>query len=177
MTALCQGCLVVEAVDAGEEAGCIEQELADVNLEPCDHVPDDILFDGRQRVGRDAVHVVPESLAGQSGGGNSEQSGQDGIVVPVCEQLFRAGCEAAVESGNEDAGADGDAVAAAFWNVPVDPIPDIELCREVEQGGAGAEFVDGGLSGHGHLVPGGDEVFGGAEVLLPDDFRFAVDAL
>ncbi len=61
--------------------------------------------------------------------------------------------------------------AATFWDAPIDPILDIELSSEVEQCGAGTEFVDGGPYGRGNLL------FGGDEVLLSNDFWFAVDAL
>jgi len=67
--------------------------------------------------------------------------------------------------------------AAAFWDAPIDPILDIKLSNEVEQCWVGTEFVDGGLYGQGSFLFGVDEVVSGAEVLLPNDFWFAVDAL
>jgi len=95
---------------------------------------------------------------------------QDDAAVPAGQRLLRAGREAPVECGDEDVGADGDALAGAFGHVPVDQRRERQPVDEIEQGRAGTEFMHGGLAGRGRLVFGGDEVVGGAEVLLPDDF-------
>ena len=170
---------LVEGVDVGEEVGGVEQDTAQVDAEHAGHAGDDIALDGGDGVGGDALEVFPEALGGELGGGQGEQAGEGGGVVPVGEGGLGAGGEAAVEDGGEQAGADGGS-GAAFGGVAVDQAGEVEAAGEGEQGGGGAELADAGQEGLGRSL-GGLEAFedgvGAAEVGLGDDSGFAVDAL
>ena len=119
----------------------------------------------------DAVHVVPEALAGQLGGLEGKQAVQDGALEPGGKGGLGAGIEAAVEDGDEQVGADGGA-GAALGEVAVDDLGEAQAAGEVEEGGDGAEVTDGGLGlgGGGGLLEFGDDVVGATEVDLADDF-------
>ena len=179
VAALGQRGALVEGVDVGEEVGGVEQHLAQVDAELAGHGGDEVAFDGLDRVGGDAVHVVPEALAGKLGGADREQSLQDGGVEPGGEGGLGAGGEAAVEDRREQIGADGGA-GAALGDVAVDVLGKPEAAGEGEQGGAGAELPHDGLPGLGAGVGSLeflDDAVGAAQVGLGDDLGLAVDAL
>ena len=71
-----------------------------------------------------------------------------------------------------------------FRHMSVDVLDDAEPLCQVIQGSNGAELNDEGLfwfgqqfSRFGRLSHGPDDIFRTAQVLLPDDLGFAVDAL
>ena len=129
---------LVEGVDVGEEVGGVEQQPAQVEVELADHGGDEVALDGGDGVQREAVHVLPEALAGQLAGLQAEQAGQHGAGEPVGEAGLGAGGEAAVEGGDEQVGADGRA-GAALGGVTVDVFGELEPAGEGEQSGGGAE--------------------------------------
>ena len=65
VAALGQRAPLVERIDEGEEIGGIEEDLADIQSELPDQVGGQVAFDGDDGVRGDAVHLVPEPLAGQ----------------------------------------------------------------------------------------------------------------
>jgi len=170
----------IEGVDEGEEVGGIEENALEVEVELADELRGEIALDGDEVLSGDAVHVVPEALAGELAGLEAEQPPQHGGFEPLGNAGLAAGGDAAVEGGDEQVGADAGS-AAALGDVVVDRLHQSEAPRQVIQGGQRGEVGDegllgsrgrGGLSGHGV-----DDVLGAAEVFLPDDFGFAVDAL
>ena len=174
VAALGEGGVVVETVDEGEKVGGIEQQLADIDLEVAHHVCDDIGFDVALGVAADAVHVVPEPLAGEFGGSHAQQARQCGPGIPVGHGVFRAWCDAAVDDGDEHIGPNRDSLGA-FGDVLVDDVDEFELPGEVEQCGRGAEFMDEGGFGDGGSVFDCDNGFCVADVGLGDNFGLAVD--
>ena len=82
---------LVEGADVGEEVGGIEQQLVQAEAELAAHVADQVAFDGSDRGGGDAVHVVPEALAGELAGADRQQT------APAMESNQRA--RAALEEG------------------------------------------------------------------------------
>ncbi len=179
VAALGQRGALVEGVNVGEEVGGVEQHLAQVDAELAGHGGDEVAFDGLDRVGGDAVHVVPEALAGELGGADGEQSWEDGGVEPGCEGGLGAGGEAAVEDSCEQVGADGGA-GAALGDVAVNVLGQAETAGEGEEGSAGTELAHDGLLGLGGGVGSLeflDDAVGTAQVGLGDDLGLAVDAL
>lgn len=175
MAALRECRALVKAVDVGEKVGCIEQQFADIGLEAVQHTGDNIAFDIDQCVARDAVHIVPETLAGQLFGIDACDPCQSGCVVPMGDGIFRAWSEAAVDDSDEHVGSDRDC-GTSFRDMLVEKIDEIELISDVVQSGTGAEFVYEGIFGFGWLLDRGEDIIGASEVFLPDDFWFSVDA-
>ena len=103
---------LVKGADVGEEIGGVEQHLVQVEAELAGHVADKVAFDGSDRVERDAVHVIPEALAGELAGADGQQAAEDRGVEPAGESGLGSGGEAAVEDGDEQVEADGGAGAA-----------------------------------------------------------------
>ena len=167
----------VEGVEEGEEVGGVEEDLAQVDLEVADEGGDEVAFDGLDGGGGDAVEVVPEALAGELAGLDGEQAGEDGAVEPSGETGLGTGGEAAMESGDEQVGADGGA-GAALGDMAVDVLDEAQALGEVEEGGDAAEVADegAGCGGDGGIGALGDEVVDAAEVPGLDDFGAAVDA-
>ena len=139
------------------------------------HVADKIAFDFAQCVRADAIHIVPEALAGQLRGLDTQGSGEDGGVKPLSDGIFGARFDTAVEGGDQEIGADRDGLSS-FGDVVVDDVGEVELFGGIQKSGAGAEFMDEDFFGGRLGVECGDDVFDAAEVFLPDDFGFAVDA-
>ena len=108
----------------------------------------------------------------------AEQAGQDGGIEPAGEACLGAGSEAAVEGGDQQAGADGGS-GAALGGVAVDVLGELEAAGEGEQSGGGAELAHAGLDGPGGGLgglDGGEDLVGVAEIGLGDDLGLAVDA-
>ena len=130
-------------------------------------------------MGGNAVHVVPEALAGELGRAQGEQARKDGGVEPAGEGDLGAGGDTAVEDSGEQVGADRGA-GSALGDVAVDELGQAETASEGEEGGAGTELADDGVLGLGGGVGSlefFDDAVSAAEVGLRDDLGFAVDAL
>ncbi len=179
VAALSQLGALVEGIEVGEEVGGVKQHLAQVETELAGHGGNDVAFHGGEGGDGDAVHLVPEALAGELVGAQGEQAAQGGGVEPAGEAGLGAGGEAAVEDGGEQVGADGGA-GAALGEMTVDVLDELQAAGEGEQSGRGTEFthdrlqrLGGGGSGAEFL----DDLVGATEIGLGDDLGLAVDAL
>ena len=74
LAALGQCVTLVEGVDEGEEIGGVEQDLLQVNRKHTHHLADDIALDGGNGRAGDPVHVVPEALARELAGLDTDQA-------------------------------------------------------------------------------------------------------
>ena len=179
MAALGQLGAPVEGADVGEEVGGVEQQVVQVEAELAAHVADQVALDGSDGVAGDAVHVIPEALAGELAGADGQQAVQGGGVEPAGESGLGGGGEAAVEDGDEQVQADGGA-GAALGGMAVDELDQLEAASEREQGRAGTELAHHGLERLGGGAGGLElleDAVGIAEVGLGDDLGLAVDAL
>ena len=170
---------LVKGADVGEEVGGVEQHLVQVEAELAGHVADKVAFDGSDRVAGDAVHVIPEALAGELAGADGQQAAEGRGVEPAGESGHGSGGEAAVEDGDEQVEADGGA-GAALGGVAVDELDELQAAGEREQGSAGAGLEDDSLEGLGGDTGGLElleDAVSIAEVGLGNDLRLAVDAL
>ena len=107
-----------------------------------------------------------------------EQAVEDGVVEPLGDAGLGTGGDAPIEGGDQQVGADGGA-GAALGDMAVDVLDEAQALGEAEECGDGAELAhEGGRGlGVGVAAHGGEDVVGSAEVFLPDDLGFAVDAL
>jgi len=168
----------VEGVDGGEKIGCVVEKTGQIDLEAIDQRPGQVLFDGADLFGVEVAHVIPEPLARKLAGGHRKEPAKNGPSVPIGQGGLALGREAAVDGRQGDIGADADPLVP-FPGVTVDRPDDIELLGQVIQSGRGGEVRQndrlrfGRLGGSAH---GPGDVLGLAEILLPDDFGFAVDS-
>jgi hypothetical protein len=163
----------IEAVDAGEEVGGIEQQAAQVEAEAGDGGGTQVVLDPPDRLLVQAVHVVPEALAGELRGPQAYKTGQHGRLVPCADARLAARGDAPIEDGHEQVLAHGRSPRALLGHVAVDRRSQIKLLGQIETGGGGAELANDGLVGCGVGEPA-NELRGRAEVLLTDNRRFAV---
>src|SRR5262249_32766574 len=146
-----------------------------------DQVGGQVALDGDDGVGGEAIHLVPEPLAGQLLGAEVQEAPQGGALVPGGDLDLAAGIQAAIEGGDEEVVSEaGPARPPGGGEVPVDMLDQAEASGQIVQGHDGAELGDDrvlgrGDPGGGGLGQGGDDVVGAAEILLPDDFGLAVD--
>ena len=178
VAALGEGGTGVEGIDEGEEVGGVEQHAPRVDIELAHQAGDEVALDRLDGLARDAVHVVPEALAAELARLDVEQAVEDGVVEPLGDAGLGTGGDAPVEGGDQQVGADGGA-GAALGDMAVDVLDEAQALGEAEECGDGAELAhEGGRGlGVGVAAHGGEDVVGSAEVFLPDDLGFAVDAL
>ncbi len=182
VTALGQRAPFVERIDKGEEVGGIEQDLADIQSELPDQVGGQIALDGNDGVWGEAVHLVPEALAGQLLRAEVQEATQRRALIPGGDLHLAARIEATIEGGDQQVVSDaGSAWPTSGGDVAVDVLDQAQASGQVEQGHDGAELGDDRLLGRGGegsrgLSQRGDDVVGAAEILLPDDLGLAVDA-
>lgn len=167
-------------VDGGEEIGAVVNQGAEIELKPLNEALGDLLFTGEDVFGGDQIHMVPEVLGRQSRRIGGQQAGQGGLPVPVVELQFTGGRDGAVDGGQQQILPEGEALVALGGENGIQQRDEIQALSDVEEGGD--------ISKSGHLsfewlgwqvgpFRGGDDVVDLAEVDLPDDLGFAVDAL
>jgi len=167
-------------VDVGEEIGAVVDQGAEIQLKPLDEALGDLLFAFEDVFGGDQIHMVPEVLRRQRGRIGGQQASQDRLPVPVGELQFAGGGDRAVDGGQQQVPADGEALVAPGREDGIEQREQIQTLRDVEQGGGIGESGHLGFQRLGRLpgaLGGGDEVVDFAEVDLADDFGFAIDAL
>ena len=166
----------VEAVDKSEEVGGVEQQAVQVQPKARHRCCREIALDGDDFLGADAIHVVPEALAGELRCSHRQQATENRPPVRFGQSRLAAGCDAAVERRGQQILAYTGPLRAALGHVPVDGLDHAEDLRDVECGGRGTKLRNGDLLWLWSREPL-DEPLGGAEVVSPDDFRLAPDTL
>jgi len=166
---------VVEGVDEGEKVGGIKDQTTQIEAKARDGGGSALPFDEYDGLGVDPLHVVPKPLAAQLRSLDADQSGKDSLLIPVADLGLASGGNTAVEGSQEEVLPYGGTLGAAFGDMAVNGGDDIELLGHVEGGGHRAKFSDDGFLGIG-TGESEDQLLGGADVFLPDDLGFAVDA-
>jgi len=169
----------IEGVNEGIEVGRIVEEAGEIDPEALDERAGEVLLDGRDLLGVQVTHVVPEALAGERRRGDGEEAAQHGALIPVGHPGLAGRSQAAVQRGEAEVGSDADALFP-FAGMAIDRGHQIQLARQVIQSGGGSEISQCDFLGRGWLgasfeVPG--DVLGLSQVLLPGDFGSAVDTL
>ena len=67
-----------------------------------------VWLDGRDLLGVQVTHVVPEALAGERRTGDGEEAAQHGALIPVGHPGLAGRSQAAVQSGEGEVGSDAD---------------------------------------------------------------------
>jgi len=175
VASLGKGGPVVEAVDKGKEVRGIKEQTSQIEAKARDCGGGDLLLDGNDSFFINPLHIVPKSLAAQLGGLEADQAREDGPLIPVSDLGFTSRGDAPIEGSNEEVLPYGGALSAAFGKMAVNDRDDIELLSHVEGGHQSAKFADDCLlrirTGESE-----DQLLRGADVFLPDDLGFAVDA-
>jgi len=166
---------VVEGVDEGEKVGGIKDQTTQIEAKARDRGGSDLSFDEYDGLWVDPLHVVPKPLTTQLRGLDADQSGKDGLLIPVADLGLASGGDTAVEGSQKEVLPYGGTLGAAFGDIPVNGSDDIELLGHVESGDHSAKFSDDGFLGI-WAGESEDQLLGGSDVLLPDDLGFAVDA-
>jgi len=181
VSSLRKGGAEIEAIDEGEEIGRIEEQVAQIEAELGHGFCTDVAFNRVDGGLVDTIHVVPETLARQLCRTEVQQTRQDGRVEPGPDAGLAPGGDAAVEHGDEQVLADRGPLRALLGHVAVDGADQVEPLGHGQTSGRGAKFANDGLlrGGVGRRVrrEAASKVFGGPEILLPDDRGLAVDAL
>ena len=102
------------------------------------------------------------------------------MAIPVGELQFAGGGNGAVDGGQEQVLADGDALAALGGKDGIEQLDQIQTLRDIEQGSDVGESSHLGFERLGWMLGalgGSHEVVDFAEIDLADDLRLAVDAL
>ncbi len=123
--------------------------------------------------------MVPEALAAQKIAPDRKEAAQDAPLVPLGHGCLAGWSKAAVDGGKSHVGADTDALVS-FPSVAIDGGDQIQFLCQVIQGGGGREVRQDDLLGLWDLRRGPhscSDVFGLAEVFLPNDLWLAVDTL
>ena len=166
-------------VDKGEEIGAVIDQRAQRELQLLDEPLGEGLLDGLDVGFGDSLHVVPEGLAGELVGGGGQQAGQNGVVVPVGQLSLAGGMGGAVDGGQQEVLAGGEALVA-LGQLGIDELDQADLLGLVVERGDIAEAGQaGGLGRKGVWACGEglEDMVQGAEVGGFDDFGFAVHAL
>ena len=166
---------VVETVDEGKKVSGIKEQASQIETKPGDRGGGDLLFDGDDSLFINPFHIIPKSLAAQLRGLDADQAREDGLLIPVTDLGLTSRGDTAVEGGDEEVLTHRGALGAAFGDMAVNGSGDIELLGHVEGGGQGAEFADNRFLGI-RVGESEDQLLRGADVFLPDDLGFAVDA-
>ncbi len=170
---------VIEAIDEGIEVGGVIEQTGEIDLEPVDQRASQVLFDGTDLVGVEITHMVPEALAAQKIAPDRKETAQDATLVPLGYCCLAGWSKAAVDGGKSHVGADTDALVS-FPSVAIDSGDQIQFLCQVIQGGGSREVRQDDLLGLWDLRRGTHscrDVFGLAEVFLPNDLWHAVDTL
>jgi hypothetical protein len=166
---------VVEAVDEGKEVSGIKKQTPQIEAKAGDCGSGDLLLDGNDSLFINPLHIVPKPLAAQLRGLEADQAREDGPLIPVSDLGFTSRGDAPIEGSDEEVLAYGGALSAAFGKMAVNDRDDIKLLSHVEGGHQSAKFADDRLlrirAGESE-----DQLLRGADVFLPDDLGFAVDA-
>src|SRR6185503_13410634 len=181
VSSLRKGGVKVETIDEGEEVGGIEEQAAQIEAELSHGSGADVAFNRADRRLVDAVHVVPEALARQLRRTQVQQTRQDGRIEPRPDAGLAPWRDAAVKQSHEQVLADRGPLRALLGHVVVDDADQVQPLGHGETGGRGTQFANDGLLRGGvrrrARRKAASKVFGGPEVLLPDNRGFAVDAL
>lgn len=102
------------------------------------------------------------------------------MAIPVGEVQFAGGGNGAVDGGQQQVPADGDALAALGGKDGIEQLDQIQTLRDIEQGSDIGESSHLGFERLGRVLGalgGSDEIVDFAEIDLADDLGLAIDAL
>jgi len=174
-----KGRTFIEGINEREEVGCIKKDSPKLDVELADHMGCNIAFDGFDLFPRNPIHIVPEPLAGELSGLDTQESPEDGLFEPLSDAGFTAGSHAPVNGCRHQ-------VCPYGWpmtnlgNMAIDVFLETEAQSYVIQGDDSPEIGNDGSLGLRDWESGGspchrgDEIFWSPEILLPNDFRLAV---
>jgi len=166
---------VVEAVDEGKKVRSIKEQASQIETKAGDRGGGDFLFNGDDSPFINPFHIVPKSLAAQLRGLEADQAREDGLLIPVTDLGLTSRGDTAIEGSDEEVLAYRGALGTSFGDMAINGSGDIELLSHVESGYQGTEFTDNRFLGI-RVGESEDHLLRGANVFLPDDFGFAVDA-
>ncbi len=166
---------VVETVDEGKKVSGIKEQASQIEPQAGDRGGGDLLFDGDNSLLIDPLHIIPKSLAAQLRGLDADQAREDGLLIPVTDLGFTSRGDTAVEGSDEEVLTHRGTLGAALRDMAVNGGGDIELLSHVEGGRQGTKFADDRFLGI-RVGESEDQLLRGADVFLPDDLGFAVDA-
>jgi len=166
---------VVKAVNEGKKIGGIKEQASQIEAKTRDGGGGDLLFDGPDDLFVNPIHIIPKPLTAQLRGLDTDQAGEDGFFIPLSDLGLASGGDTAIKDSDEEVLTDRGALSASFGDMAIDGRNDIELLSHVESGDDGPEFPDDPFL-RIRLGESEDQLLRGADVLLPDDFGFAVDA-
>ena len=137
-----------------EIGGVVGQRL---NLErfAAHHFAHQILFDDGEGLGGQDLHLIPEVLAGEGGGGEVHEVGEESGVGPLGEGAFAARGAGPGEAGGDDGFADGQAIAdlnVGGGQSGIDAGGEVEFDGQTVEGGDGSGADGGELKGDRMLL-------------------------
>ncbi len=166
---------VVEAVDERKKVRGIKDQALQIETKAGDRGGGDFLFDGEDGRFMHPLHIVPKPLTAQLRGLDADQAREDGFFIPVTDLGLTSRGDTAVEGSNEEVLTYRGALGAAFGDMAVNGRGDIELLSHMEGGHQGTKLADDRFlrirAGESE-----DQLLRGADVFLPDDLGFAVNA-
>jgi len=123
----------------------------------------------------DPIHIVPEALTGKLRTLNPKQAWKHGLVVPFAGFCFAARRHATVEAGHQKILADGRPLISLLGDMLVNNGNDLKLLGNIKGSGRSTEFA------HDNFLwlwarESESQLLGRADVFLPNDLGFAVNA-
>ena len=171
-----QPATLVEGVNEGKEVSGVIQQVFGGDLKGGNCLLDDLLLDTVDLADVDGIHGIPEALGGEGRGGMLKDPLEDRLPVPWPDLHLAPGIDCPVDGRQGDELPDTGPLIP-LGEVVIDDIGEVQHLGNTIEGGRGTELKDDRLFGLGRLrlISSPYDRFDGAEILLPDDTRLAVD--